>query len=812
VAEIDPGKHSLLADIPVGSSPAQVAAGAGALWVANEAGGTVSRIDPHTRAVSQTITVGNGPAALAVGARGVWVVNSLDGTLKWISPVTNEVVKTIPAGNSPSGVCVTAGAVWVASTYDHSIVRFDPVRLRTTTTRLDDQPTQLACGGGSVWAAGQNSGTVTQLSPRRGRAVVSKRISVGRGPSGLAWGQGAVWVANAGDGTVSRIDGRRGARTAVIRLGSESGPAGVVAGAGGIWVANERAGTVARIDPARNRVAQTLKTGNHPQGLALVDGALWVSVRATGSRHRGGTLHVVHIMLPRPSAALLDPAHGYDGWESLGLTNDGLVIFRRVGGQQSSTLAPDLAVSLPAPTDDGRTYAFQLRRGLRYSTGAPVKASDIRRGLERVLHLNSGLAQYYTGIRGAGRCLGRGARCDLSSGIRVDDAAGTITFRLTAPDPDFLYKLALPNAVAVAPGVGLPARRPLPATGPYMVAGLSAHGPLRLVRNPRFQPVDGRPAGYADAITIDCCADGRRAFDAVERGRADVVNADFGLPPDLRRRVDAIATRYAGQMHSTPTPGTNYAFLNTHTPPFDNVDVRRAVNYAVDRSAFVAVYGGDRYAQATCQFVPPDFPGHRPYCPYTADAGGGRPWSAPDLARARRLIARSHTRGMRVTVFAPPLAPFNPWSRLLARLLDRLGYKTTLRELSKDAYFARIQDSRRHVQIGLYGWFPDYPAPSDMLQPLRCAAFLPASPGVNNNLSEFCDRRAERLARRAARLPAGDARADALWAAVDKRVTDQAATVPLLVPHAVKFVSRRVANFQISQATGDILYDQLWVR
>ncbi len=414
VAVVDPGKHSLLADIPVGSSPSQVTAGAGALWVANETGGTVSRIDRRTRAVSQTITVGNGPAAVAVGAGGVWVVNSLDGTLKWISPATNEVVKTIPVGDSPSGVCVTAGAVWVASTYDRSIVRFDPVTERTTTTSLDDQPTQLACGGGSLWAISQTSGTVTQLRPGRSRGSVVRRIALGRGLSGVAWGSGALWVTNTVDGTVSRIDGRSGVQTAVIALGSQSGPAGVVVSGSAVWVGNERAGTVARIDPARNAVAQTLRTGNHPQGLAVVDGALWVSVRATGAQHRGGTLHVLDTKTAdgvRPTAALLDPANGYDGWGSLTLTNDGLVAFRRVGGRQSSTLVPDLAVSVPAPTDGGRTYAFQLRRGLRYSTGAAVHASDVRRGLERVLRLNRDTAfvlhgdPWRTALRGAAGAL-----------------------------------------------------------------------------------------------------------------------------------------------------------------------------------------------------------------------------------------------------------------------------------------------------------------------------------------------------------------------------------------------------------------------
>jgi len=489
------------------------------------------------------------------------------------------------------------------------------------------------------------------------------------------------------------------------------------------------------------------------------------------------------------------------------------VAFRRVGGRQSTTLVPDLAVSVPAPTDGGRTYTFQVRRGLRYSTGAAVHASDVRRGLERVLRLNRerAISIYYKGIRGAGRCVVRRGPCDLSSGVRVNDVAGTITFRLTAPDQDFLYKLALPNAVAVAPGVGVVARRPVPATGPYMVAGLSARAPLRLVRNPHFRPVDGRPDGYPDAITIDCCADGQRAFDAVGHGSADLVDADFGLDAKLHRRVDAIATRYAGQLHSTPTAGMNYAFLNTRTPPFDNVDVRRALNYAVDRSTFVALYGGGRYAQAMCQFLPANFPGHRPYCPYTAGAGGGRPWSAPDLVRARRLIARSHTRGMRITVLTGPLSPFKPWAREIKTLLDKLGYRATLRVFpTPDAYFLYIADSRHRAQIGPSGWFPDYPAASSTLQLLRCDAFAAANP-TQQNYSEFCDRRADQLANHASQLPAGDVRADTLWAAVDKRVTDQAATLPLIAPNSITFVSKRVGNYQYSQQSG-VLYDQLWVR
>ena len=339
-------------------------------------------------------------------------------------------------------------------------------------------------------------------------------------------------------------------------------------------------------------------------------------------------------------------------------------------------MVPDLATSLPAVTDGGRTYSFHLRTGIRYSTGAPVRASDIRLGIERVLRAGN-LTTFYTGIRGARRCVATPARCDLSAGIVVDDAARTITFHLDRPDPDFTDKLALPTGVAVPRGTGAVVHTVLPATGPYMVARLGPPPQLLLVRNPDFRPVDGRPAGYPDKIAMDLGAQVKRAIPAVKDGRADFIGGDFGLPGDVRSSLDAIATRYAGQLHATLKPATLYAFLDTRRAPFDNVDARRALNYAVDRRAFVALKGGPRYAQATCQILPPDFPGYQRYCPYTANAGAGRPWSAPDLAQARRLIARSHTRGMKVTVIGERYF-LDGEARLITRLLQQLGYRARL--------------------------------------------------------------------------------------------------------------------------------------
>jgi peptide/nickel transport system substrate-binding protein len=279
------------------------------------------------------------------------------------------------------------------------------------------------------------------------------------------------------------------------------------------------------------------------------------------------------------------------------------------------------------------------------------------------------------------------------------------------------------------------------------------------------------------------------------------------------RLLEGVATRHPELLHRNPQPSTLFAFLNTRVPPFDHVDARRAVNFAVDRAAVVAVRGGERFARPTCQPLPGGFPGYRRYCPYTAAAAPNRagPWTAPDLARARALVARSGTRGAHVTVVASE-AGFAAEARLLAAALRRLRYRVRLRLLPEPVdYFPYIANSDNRVQVAPGIWAADWPSSLGFLSPVfACASFVPRS-GDQTNYSAFCDPETERLMRRAQRLPSGDPRADALWAQADRRITDQAAVVPLVNPQGVFLVSRRLGNYKESQQRG-VLYDRVWVR
>ena len=131
--------------------------------------------------------------------------------------------------------------------------------------------------------------------------------------------------------------------------------------------------------------------------------------------------------------------------------------------------------------------------------------------------------------------------------------------------------------------------------------------------------------------------------------------------------------RYASRLHADPIGGIAYMFLNTRVPPFDNLDARRAVNEAVDRDRLVELLGGPDAATATCQSLPPGFPGYQPYCPYGSRPSPAGTAGPPDLDEARRLVARSGTYGQHVLVWAP--ADHAAVARYFAQLLRRLGYR-----------------------------------------------------------------------------------------------------------------------------------------
>jgi ABC-type transport system substrate-binding protein/DNA-binding SARP family transcriptional activator len=809
VGVIDGGRNALSAVVATGGTPGGIASGAGAVWVSDTPADAVLRID-RSGGNAERIPVGHGPTGIAVGDGQVWVVNQLDRTVSEINPAAGKQVAEIQVGNGPGAIAFGAGSLWIANTTDRTISRIDGAagKVVSTIELGPGAPEGIAVAGNRVWVT-SSAGQLLLVDPNGNR--VTQSYPIGNGPQGVAVGSGSVWVANGPDGTVSRFDPGTG-RVQKIPVGGS--PSGLAYGAGSAWVANGLDGTVSRIDPTSNSVRR-VRVGNEPSAVAVVGRDAWMTVLPSAASHRGGTLSIAGGAAARTAMHSADPAvfDGLGQWQLLSLTNDGLVTYRRVGGLVGDTLVPDLATSLPHASDGGRTYTFQLRRGIRYSNGKPVKASDFRRAIERVFELRSAYYEsFYQGILGAERCARTRGRCSLRRGVVADDGNATVTFHLSSADPDFLYKLAFAPAVAVPADtsgrdIG---RAPLPATGPYMTRSFSPSRSWVLVRNPRFHEwsADAQPDGYPDRIVMSVSATQNGAVRAVERGETDVL---LSPPSDS---IPELATRYASQLHSDPLAATFAFALNTRVPPFNSLAVRRALNYAIDRGRIAAFSGGELAAQPTCQVLPPNLPGYRPYCPYTLDPSPGGSWTAPDLATAEELVRASGMRGTKVTVLVVPPDPVTQTTKIgayVVSVLDRLGFRASLKVFDEITP-GRLGDSRERPQIGWFTWFDDYPAPSNTIDALlSCHSFSPRDPR-NLNFAEFCDQKIDAQIQRAQRLQTRDpGAAGEAWSRIDHELVDRAPWVPLFNPRALTALSARVGNYRY-HPFWQVLLDQLWVR
>jgi peptide/nickel transport system substrate-binding protein len=215
-----------------------------------------------------------------------------------------------------------------------------------------------------------------------------------------------------------------------------------------------------------------------PTSLAVLTARLWVGVAAEGGSHRDGTLVIDGLTSNGPLTGVsIDPAfYSYANLQFTGLEYDLLVTFQQSPGADGLRLVPDLALSIPTSAD-GATYTFRLRPGIRYSDGQPLRASDFRRVFERLFRVGSPGTSLFSGIVGAAACVSHPRGCNLSQGIITDDAVGTVTFRLTAPDPDFLFKLTYCAYSAPIPP-GTPDREvgshTVPGTGPYKIISVSS--------------------------------------------------------------------------------------------------------------------------------------------------------------------------------------------------------------------------------------------------------------------------------------------------------------------------------------------------
>jgi peptide/nickel transport system substrate-binding protein len=522
----------------------------------------------------------------------------------------------------------------------------------------------------------------------------------------------------------------------------------------------------------------------------------------------GGTFTI----LANSSFGVADPAQNYtlQEWQLLIDTHDGLTTFAKENGIAGTKIVPDLATSIPLPTNGGKTYVFHIRHGIKFSNGEVLKPSDFVTTFERQFTV-PGPTTFYNDIVGASACSTKG--CNLSKGVIANDSAYTLTINLTGPDPELMDQLALPFAFAVPANTSLKltGNNVPPGTGPYMWKSYNPNTEAVLVRNPYFKVWSkaAQPAGYPNEIIEKYGLQVSDEVTEVMNGEANEVFDGDQIPSDQLTQLNS--PKYASQVHVNTLTADWYMALNTRTPPFNNVKARQAINYAANRTAYVKIAGGPSLAVPACQILPPNFPSYVPYCPYTT--GSQTVWSGPNLAKAKQLVQQSGTAGMKVVVDGTNDQVGKALAEQMVSDLDSIGYKATTQLLSMAVQYPFVQNSANSSKwnVAWSAWYQDYPAPSDFLNVLLGCNTIHPNSDASPNIAAYCDKTTQAQISQAESEEASNPSAAAkLWTQIDHEDTNAAPWVDLYNPKQIDFLSSDVHGYEWNPQWY-ILIDQLWL-
>ena len=461
----------------------------------------------------------------------------------------------------------------------------------------------------------------------------------------------------------------------------------------------------------------------------------------------------------------LDPGLSYtvQGWAIMWNVYLPLLGYKHANGPEGATIVPYLAQELPKISSDGLTYTLTLRKGLKYSDGTAVKASDFPASIKRDYKLDSPGVGFFSNIVGADT-YGASKKGEIS-GITADDATGKITIKLKKAQGDFQYILATEFA-ALVPASSPPkdaSTKPLPSTGPYMIESYQPNKQALVVRNPSFDASmfgGNVPVGNPDKMTIDIIGDPSIALTRVLQGQDDY---DFQQPPS--DRLADLQSNHADQIKIYTPANTYYYFMNNRIAPFDNLKVRQAVNYAIDREALVRIYGG--LATPTENVLPPTYPQFKKLSLYPFN-----------LAKAKQLIAQAGAKGANVTVWtsnnAARRAP--QAGAYLQGQLNKIGLKATLKTINAAIYWTTLGNQLTKAQIGFADWYQDYPHPLDWFDVLLNGNRITQT--HNNNYSNFDDPAVNAKIEALKKEPSLSSSVDSQWAQVDKMAMEQAPWAP----------------------------------
>ncbi len=509
---------------------------------------------------------------------------------------------------------------------------------------------------------------------------------------------------------------------------------------------------------------------------------------------QGGDIVVTY----KDDITTLDPAIGYD-WVNWSMIKS---LFSRLVDYEPGTanIVPSLAESFTV-APDGLSYEFKLRKGVKFSNGREVVASDVKYSIERAVNpkTQGPGAGFFGAIAGFDDLTG--GKSETLSGIETPDD-GTVIFKLSRPDATFLHVLAI-NFASIVPKEAVEAaagdfgKKPV-GSGTFILKDWTIGQQLVFERNKDYFVKD---MPHIDSFKVEVGQEPLVALLRLQKGEVDI--AGDGIPPakflEIKNSPEGAQMIVDGeQLH------TGYVTLNTKVKPFDDVKVRQAVNMAINKERITRILNGR--ATAATQPLPPLMPGYdKAFTGY-----------AYDVEKAKALLAEAgYADGFETVLYATNTDPQPRIAQAIQQDLAVIGIKAEIRALAQGNVIAAggTEGEAPMIWSGGMAWIADFPDPSNFYGPiLGCAGAVQGGWNWSWYCNEDLDKRA--TAADAMSDPAQVAERQAVWGKIFTDIMADAPWVPVINERRVVAKSLRMGgpdNIYIDP-TRVINYDAIFVK
>jgi len=445
-----------------------------------------------------------------------------------------------------------------------------------------------------------------------------------------------------------------------------------------------------------------------------------------------------------------DPALDYyqPGWELEYSTGLKLLNYPDGNGPQSSTLVPDAAAGFPKVSADGKTYDFTVNAGFtKFSNGQPVTAANFKAAFDRDADpkMQSPAVPFFSDIVGADK--------SPVSGVVVK--GNHIIFHLTKAAPDFLSRVAMPFFSAVPTNLQRDPNGVLapPSAGPYYIASRTPNKEIVVKKNPYYK---GKRPHNVNEIHYTIGQDINATWLRVQAGQTDLAEV---LPPATYAQAAQKWGVNKSQFWVEPVLAVSYFAFNHDRPDFKvdapksdpalgNVNLMKAINYAIDRHAILA-QAGFAAGKRTDQILPPGIAGFRDAQLY--------PLKGPDLNKAKSL-AQGHTGDGTLVYYTCNTGTCPLRAQIVQYDLKQIGINLDIHPFARAVQFGKEGNKGEPFDIADEGWLADYADPYDFINVLLSGETIHDT--NNNNFAYFNDPKFNKLMNQAQQL-SGKARSTA---------------------------------------------------